>query len=244
MPSGRSDHTPPRRRRLPAVEGLEHRTLLSTLGTPARARAAAALGPVTAAGSVSAAQVGVDPGDLGPPTPQEAAKQRFVARLAGTFETAPGRYALQPLQGVVLSTGGSNQSLRLQSQMQFFTYTDPNSPPNGQINLAAKNVGNTGNQLVLDLTADPNSLSHGMPTRFTWTVNSVSGGVWQNATGQGTLEIHYNLSGPARGVRMKGSVTLQVLGQIVSNHGLTLNTALPGSRTTNQQPAPVPERKG
>jgi hypothetical protein len=188
------------------------------------------------AGSISTSQVGVNPSDLGPPTPQELAKQRFVAKLSGTFETAQGRYQQQPLQGLVLTTGGSNQSLRLQSQMQFFTYTDPSLPPNGQINLSAKNAGNTGNMLLLDLTADPTALAHGLPTHFTWTVNGASGGVWTGATGEGTLDVQYSVTGNSRGGFLKGKAIVVVQGRVVTDHGLALNTSLPGSRSHLQGP--------
>jgi hypothetical protein len=214
------------------LEGLEDRRLLSYYGRLVQV-------PMAQVGSVSASQVGGNTSDLGPPSPQEAARERFVARLAGTFETAPGRYQKQPLQGLVLTTGGSNQSLHLQSQMQFFTYTDPTLPPNGQIYMATKNVGNTGNQLILDLTADPTALAHGLPTHFTWTVDGTSGGVWQSATGQGTLNISYTVTGQTRGF-LHGKAIVTAQGQIVTNHGLTSNLALPGSRSHNQTASPVP----
>jgi hypothetical protein len=229
-----------RRRLILTLEGLEDRKLLSYYGSlsPLHTlrRVAAQTAPLTttASGTVTANQIGGNTSDLGPPTPNELAKQRFVAKLAGTFETAPGRYALQPLQGLVLTTGGSNQALRLQSQMQFFTYSSPSLPPNGQINLSTKNVGNTGNMLLLDLTADSTSDSHGLPTHYTWTVNGSSGGVWTGATGSGTLDVRFSTTS-AGGSHIKGKATIVIQGRVVTNHGLALNTALPGSRTQNQQ---------
>jgi hypothetical protein len=243
MPSGNRTGKSSRWRLVLNLEGLEGRELLSSYGNLSRVRSlsrpqplAGAPLPTVVAGSVTASQVGGNTSDLGPPTPQELAKQRFAARLSGTFETAQGRYQQQPLQGLVLTTGGSNQSLRLQSQMQFFTYTDPSLPPNGQINLSAKNVGNTGNMLLLDLTADPTSLSHGLPSHFTWTVNGASGGVWTGATGQGTLDVHYTVTGSSRGGYLKGKAIVVAQGLVVSNHGLALNTSLPGSRSSLQGP--------
>ncbi|MFO0951787.1 MAG: hypothetical protein U0835_11690 [Isosphaeraceae bacterium] len=217
----------------PSVERLEGRSLLSFYGplrpAPARLRTAAVVGDVSASNVV-----GAPPPPLGAPSPAEAARSRFVAKLAGTFETAPGRYEKQPLQGIVLTTGGSNQALRLQSQMQFFLYSDPSLTPNGQINLSAKNVSNTGNQLILDLTADPTSpAQHGLPTRYNFTVSDSSGGLWSNATGSGILEISYRYTGRPHGARGKGNAIIVIQGTVVTNHGLLLNTSLPGNRVKN-----------
>lgn len=241
MSSGDRTGKSSRRRVVLTLEGLEDRKLLSYYGSPSRVllaqQAAALVDPATttASGSVTTSQFGGNTSDLGPPSPHEAAKQRFIAKLTGTFETAPGRYQKQPLQGVVLTSGGSNQSLHLQSQMQFFTYSDPTLPPNGQINLAAKNIGSSGNQLVLDLTAGPTLLSHGLPTHFTWTVNGASGGVWQGATGQGTVDVVYRVTGQGLPGYLKGRANIVAQGQVVTNHGLTLDTALPGSRSQTLQ---------
>ena len=230
MSSGDRTGKSPRRCVL-TLEGLENRRLLSSNGP--------LLGVSTGQiGSVSTSQIGGDTSDLGPPSPHEAARQRFVARLMGTFETAPGRYQLQPLQGLVLTTGSSNQALHLQSQMQFFTYTDPTLPPNGLINVSPRNTATTGSQLILDLTGDPASLTHGLPAHFTWTVDASSAGVWQSATGQGTLDVVYNAKGQTRGF-LSGRAIVTVQGQIVSNHGLTFNLALPGSRSHNLRPSPI-----
>jgi hypothetical protein len=225
------------RRSRPGIERLEDRKLLSFYGSThplhAPTRLAAQLGPVVPAsgGTVSATNIaGAPPPDLGAPTPQEAAKSHFVAKLSGSFETAPGRYQKQPLQGILLTTGGSTQALRLQSQMQFFLYNDPNLMPNGQINLSTKNVGNTGSSLILDLTGDPTSLSHGLPTHYTYTVNGGSGGFWLNATGQGTLDVHYMFSGRSHGTHSKGRAFVVINGTAVTSHGLTLDISLPGNR--------------
>jgi hypothetical protein len=220
------------RRCVVSLEGLEQRRLLSYYGGLLHASTAEVR-------PVSASQVGGDTSDLGPPSPHEAARQRFAARLVGSFVTAPGRYQKQPLQGLLLTTGSSNQSLHLQSQMQFFTYSDPTLPPNGQINMATRNNSTSGSQLVLNLTADPTSLVHGLPSHFTWTVDASSGGVWQNATGQGTLDVVYRVKGQTRGF-LDGGASVVVQGQIISNHGLTLNLSLPNNRTHNQTTAHVP----
>jgi hypothetical protein len=200
------------------AEGLEPRNLLSAFP----------------AGRLAVAQAASpSPSDLGPPTPNELARQRFVARLAGTFQTAPGRFLHQPVQGLILSSGGSNQSLHLQSQMQFFLYDLPGTPPTGQIALAAKNISTTGSLLLLDLTSDGVSFAHGLPTRFTWTVNDGSGGAWQGATGQGTLDVSYRIFRRPRGVRIAGAATVSIQGTVQTNHNLTNPIFLPGNRPQN-----------
>src|SRR5262249_20915741 len=94
--------------------------------------------------------------------------------------------------------------------------------------------------LLLDLTADPAQRFQGLPTHFTWTVNGASGGVWTAATGEGTLDVHYTVTGGTRGEFPRGKVTIVVQGRVVTNHGLALNTSLPGSRSHLQQPGSVP----
>jgi hypothetical protein len=175
--------------------------------------------------------------DLGPPTPNELARQRFVSKMAGTFETAPGRFLNQPVQSRLMLTGGSNQALRLQTQMQFFLYSIPGRPPDGQIAMMPKDVATTGSQLVLDLTADPNSIVHGLlPTHFTWTVNGLSSGYWGGATGEGTLDASYTLYRAPHGVHSRGTVAVTIQGLVVNNHGLTTDTFIPGNRSQTQKP--------
>jgi len=250
-PADRS-RVPSRRRSAPAVEGLESRALLSFVTvfhahgmSPRLVRAEAVSGIGSGGGSGSSGGAGNagttatplpsnQAPNLGAPSPAEAAKQRFLSKTAGTFVTQPGRFAGQTLQGLILATGGSNQSLRLNLQMQFFDYADPAQPPTGQIDESPKNVSSTGTALILDLTAVPNSLSHGaLPTRFTYTVNGGSAGLYTGATGQGTVDVHYNLYHRPSGVRSGGTATVVVQGTVVTNHGLTLDTATPGNRPRN-----------
>jgi hypothetical protein len=169
------------------IELLERRDLLSvipileTLAHQAnlRTRASVQVGPAQT--SESTAQ----------PTPHEVARERFIAKLSGQYVTGPGRFTDQSLQALVLGTGGSNQALRMQMQLRFYMPTDPSQPTTGQAALFDKNVANTGSALILDLTAAPQAGSAGLPTSFTWTVDGSSGGLWTNAVGQGTLQVHY-----------------------------------------------------
>jgi len=100
--------------------------------------------------------------------------------------------------------------------------------------LYARNVANTGNLLVLDLTADPPDGTHGLPTQLTWTVDGSSGGIWQNAagfgTGQGTLDFRYSPSGRSpRGKFASGSVSLVFQG-FINTSGTGNVLASPGNR--------------
>ena len=227
MPSAERPRNATRRRPVLSVEGLEARDLLSMLLAHSRQARQPVSTPAVAAMATSAP-------DLGPPTAHELAKEKFVARMSGSFVTARGRFQNQPVQGEIVATGGSNQSLRLNAQMQFFLFSDPTVPPSGQVAFTPKNVSSTGSLLLLDLTADPTMLSHGLPTHFTWTVDSSSGGLWTNATGQGTLDVTYKLSGKTKpGILSRGSAFIAAQGLIVTNHGLTLDTATAGNRPQN-----------
>lgn len=229
------------RRTAPALEGLEARNLLSFVPLSPAQRTALRLIQATAVVGVGGGPGGATSttslpsnqvGDLGPPTPAETAKQRFVSKTAGTFVTQPGRFSGEPLQGLILATGGSNQSLRLNVQMQFFLYNDPTQVPTGQIVLTPKNVSSTGNSLVLNLTADPTSLAHGLlPTHYTYTVDGNSAGLYTGATGEGSLDVHYNLYRRPSGVRSGGTAVVVIQGTVITNHGLTLDTATPGNRS-------------
>src|SRR5262249_25710205 len=113
--------------------------------------------------------------------------------------------------------GGGNSSMFLHGdlQMAFFTYNDATRPATGLAALIVKNVGNTGNELDLDLIGDPSSVDrHGRVTRFTWTVEG-GGGTFSGATGQGTLRMIYMpggkftkraFGGGTAGAIFKGSV--------------------------------------
>ncbi len=166
------------------------------------------------------------------PTPAELARQKFNAGFTGEFQTNRGRYANEPLQGVVLFSGGSNQSLHLSGQMQFFTYTIPGAVPTGQINMIPRNTATTGTSLVLDLTAAGPVNAQGLPTLYDWTVDSSSGGIYGGATGSGTLEISFQYRKGPDGVNASGRTAIKVTGSVVTNHSLSYNLGVPGNITT------------
>lgn len=225
-----------RRRPALAVEGLEARELLTVIARHVNHAAAAA---------AAAAQATTDPALVVPaplpsnqdpnvsdPTPAELARQHFTLGLKGSFQTSRGRFANEPLQGLILATGGSNQSLHLNAQMQFFLYSIPGALPTGQIALTPKNTSTTGTLLLLDLTSDGSSSSHGLPTHYTWTVNSGSGGLYTNASGSGTLDVGYTFGRRPNGVNGLGKVTIKAQGSVVTSHALTLDISAPGNRVS------------
>ena len=197
----------------PGLEALEPRALLTApvLFTATRA---APLGIVRAA--LPAAVAGPRPD--AEPTPHERARQRFEARFAGSFATGPGRYTDQAAQTYSQGGGTSNTFLHGDLQMVVFSPLDPAQPTTGLAALIDKNVADSGNLLLLDLVGDPSSVDRGgRPTRLTWTVNDGSGGSFQGASGEGTVEIRYRPGGklPPR-ARSAGSVGVIFRGQLAT----------------------------
>jgi hypothetical protein len=126
------------------------------------------------------------------PTPHELARQKFVAKFSGSFITGPPRFTDQASQTFIQGGGTSSAFLHADLQMGVYTPVDPNHETTGIAALIPKNVSNSGNILVFDLQGDTTSLDRmGRPTRFTWTVDSSSGGTFSGSTGEGTVEIRY-----------------------------------------------------
>lgn len=219
-------HTPDpdRRRCKPQVDGLESRALLTfvLIPRPAAVRAAAA------AAAPSALSTGEPVASL--PTPHEIVRERYVARLKGSYTTGPGRFTDQSAQLASLGYGGSNQSLHLYSQLRLTVPVDTTQPVTGLVALIPWNTATTGSNLVLDLTGDPASVgSNGFPTHFTWTVNSTSGGLYAGATGQGTLDVTYFPTGRGRtGTTQAGRLQFAING-LVNTTGVGNDLAVPGS---------------
>ncbi len=246
----RQSPEPRRRRRGPLVERLESRDLLSVVPLFMAHRAAVNSGPsvqAILANSANAAEAAAgNNGTASTATPQPTARellrQRYVAKVSGTYTTGPGRYTDQLMQGSVLAAGNSNQSFNMDLQLRYFVFTDPTQPITGVAALIPRNSGTTGSNLILDLTATPPSVPGQLPTHFTWKVDSTSGGLYTNAnssspsssgsfgTGQGTLDIHYAPSGRGRGgVTSKGKVFIIVHGSINAD-GIFSNIGTLGNR--------------
>ncbi|ODU01459.1 MAG: hypothetical protein ABS79_01580 [Planctomycetes bacterium SCN 63-9] len=203
----RKDVPKPKRLFNPRMERLEVREVLTT---PTLLAA-----PATKAASIASALASLDPSN-GTPTRREQMRQTFTARFKGDFTTGPGRFTDQSSQTYMFGGGNSNMFLHADLQLGYFSYKDVAQPATGLAALIVKDVGNTGNELDLNLVGDPSSVDrHGRITRFTWTVADSSGGTFTGAIGEGTLRLIYMpggkftkraFGGGTAGAIFKGSV--------------------------------------
>jgi hypothetical protein len=154
----------------------------ATLARVAQAIQHAVAAPQPAAASSTAEAV---------PTRHERVREAFNGRFQGPFATGPGRFKDQALLTHVQGGGNTNQFLHGNVIIQMTTPRDPSQPETGTAELFAKNVATTGTVLVLDLTGTAPADPVRPPTHFTWTVDTSSGGLYTNATGQGTLDLIY-----------------------------------------------------
>ena len=186
--------------------------------TAASERAASdALASLGASGHVSAADAPTTP----VPTAHELIRETYHAGLRGSYNVGPGRFTNQSAQVSSIGAGGSNQSFHLDYQMRIVIPKDPTASTTGVIALFPWNVATTGTVLILDLTADPTSVSSatGLPTHYTWTVDPASGGIYSNAggygTGSGTLDMSFSHPVKGRGaVSQTGQVAIKIAGLI------------------------------
>jgi hypothetical protein len=234
------------RRRVLRVEGLETRELLSVVplfignGQPSHRSALVASGSSlqALAGDAAGGSDGINSTqtDQPTPTPHELARQRFVAKLDGTYVIGPGRFSNQAAQVQILAEGGSNQSLHVTLHMGIFTPTDTvNGTTTAIAVIFPRNVAETGSILALDATAPPPSNRVGIPTHYTWTVDSSSGGIYLAAggfgTGQGTIDIHFIPGGKIpKGATGAGRAILVFKGMI-NTGGVFSDIRTPGNRS-------------
>ncbi len=131
------------------------------------------------------------------PTPHEVRRQAFYARFPARFYTGRGRFTDQRFQTFHQGEQKGQSNFFLVSEITVATVqpTDPNQPVVGQAYMFDRNASNTGNVLVLDLVNAGPLDKFGRPTRMTWTVNGSGGGSFQQATGQGKLQIQYKPGG-------------------------------------------------
>jgi len=220
------------------LEALESRDLLSVVPIfMARESRNAANSAASVQAILNRAATSVETGNSSTdaqPTARELLRQRYSAKAVGTYTTGPGRFTDQVLQGAVLASGSSNQSLHVDVQLQFFEFTDPTKPVSGVAAVIPRNTSTTGSNLILDLTASPPSSPGKLPTHFTWTVDSSSGGLYTTAGpaggGQGTLDIHYVPTGVGHGrVTTTGRASVVIQG-LVNANGTFSNISGPGNR--------------
>jgi hypothetical protein len=199
----------PARRKTLVVEVVERRALLSAVGMASRigtglfARAREArVGEVTVNNEI------LNPS--GQPTPREQRRQTLRATFSGPYTIGPGRFSSQASQVFIRGAGTSNAFLHGDLLLRIATPNDPEQPPTGALTMFDRNASN-GSQLGLELTGSRQDVDRfGRPTRFTFTIDhTVSGGVFTQASGSGTLQIRYLASGRGIGtaqVLARGSV--------------------------------------
>jgi hypothetical protein len=233
------------RRRVPRVEGLETRALLSVVpwlirsGQPIHHPALVASGSsLQALASGAAGGGGGNSGgvnstqmDQPTPTPHELARERYISKLVGTFVVGPGRFTDQAASVLILATGGSNQSFHTNLQMAIFTPANTVSGmTTAEVSLTGRNIGSTGSALDLDATAPPPNNRVRIPTHYTWTVSSNSGGLYTAATGQGTIDIQFIPGGKIpKGATGAGRAIIVVRG-MVNVVGIYDDLGAPGNR--------------
>lgn len=194
--------TPPRARRAPrlapAIEGLEGRLALSTVAAVAPRVAKAAAATV----------------ETPPQFPLRYSK--FTGLFQGSYMVGAAR---QPGFATQLyMTGGGNTSAFYHGNVQVVIYVpeDRSQPAIGQANLIPKGSGDSGDLLLVDLTAVPGHVDKGgRPDLFTWTVNDDSGGDFTSGEGSGTVQLTYFPSRRLpRGAVAAGRLGLAFRGQV------------------------------
>lgn len=187
-----------RRSLRPRVELVEPRSLLSGVVATISANAldaAAARPRLNQQGSFFTAPT--EPSDTmvtppGRPTRATLRQTFFQATFVGSYHLGPGRTTAESNQVYIRGAGRSTAFLHGGIQVRYIVPTDRTVEPVGVANMLDRNINN-GGQLGVDITAVPGATDRfGRVTRFTWTVDSsYSGGVFTNASGQGTLRVKY-----------------------------------------------------
>ena len=128
----------------------------------------------------------------GTPTAHELARQQFRASFSGPVVVGSGRFSSESKIYYFRGTGGSNQFLHGDYQMAIILPTDPTQPIQGGIYMQDRN-NNSGSQLGLDLTVDPNSLDRfGRPTHATFVNDpNVYSGIYYGDLASGNVKIRY-----------------------------------------------------
>ena len=128
-----------------------------------------------------------------PRSPSRSCIRPFSARFQGGYVIGAPRAAGQVSQTYMFGGGNSSAFLHGDLQLAYFTPADPAQPTYGQAVMIVKNVSNTGNVLVVDLTAVPGAVDRrGRPTTFTWTEDPGSGGAFAGGAGSGTMRLIYS----------------------------------------------------
>ncbi len=202
----------------PALDRLEAREVLSTLGTSPPTRVAVQpasplVRPLVRSGFPI--DQTIDPtsnrilNPVGTPTRHQALRLSFGGGFNGTFQQGPGRYSEEAAILAVRGKGGASGFLHGDAQLAVSVPTDPAVLPTGILTMFDKNRA-SGSILGLDLTAVPGAVDRqGRPTQFSFVVDdNLSSGSYAGAIGQGTVQVVYRgrLSGPST-IVVRGTVS-------------------------------------
>jgi hypothetical protein len=153
----------------------------------------------------------------GTPKPGELKRQQFTARFTGFYTVVPGRTTDQATQTLIQAAGSASTIRHADIQIRAVQPNDPTLPFGGAGSIFDRNI-NSNTVLGFDLSAPQQDVDRGgRPNHFpTVTIDvNMSAGVYVEAYGQGTLDIHYVPSGRRTpGVLSQGSVIVTMHVQI------------------------------
>ncbi len=179
---------------------------------------------------------------LGQPTALTLKRTQFHAFFVGPYNLYPGRTSQETSQIYIRGAGSSNNFLH--GDIQIHTVVQPNAannppPPNGGSLINDPVVGsstmydrnnNNNGQLGFALYSPTTAAidKYGRPSTLNWLIDvNTSAGVYGEASGQGTLSIHYGplkhlkgMKGPGIGlayVKITGNILPTSVGSPLAN---------------------------
>lgn len=155
----------------------------------------------------------------GTPKPGQLRRMQYRARFVGPYSVVPGRTTTQATQTLIQGAGSTTTMLHGDVQIRIVQPTDPTLPFGAVGTVFDRNI-NTNSALGFDLSAPQQYVDRGgrpdhFPT-FAIDVNE-SAGLYVEAYGTGTVNIHYIPSGRHRpGVLSQGTAIVTIHAQIYS----------------------------
>jgi hypothetical protein len=175
------------RRRVPLVDGLETRELMSASSIAGAAAHTSAAQLIDSPLIQKFANLLYGPNSPTPmtPGPQTLRRQLFTAAWVGKYTVGPALFSdrASTIHAYAV-TGGSNQFLKGKLNLALYPPADPSATPTpgnpyanqvtGIAGLFPENILQSGSMLVLDLNSQPapGSDPHQLPTQLTWTYDS------------------------------------------------------------------------
>jgi hypothetical protein len=156
---------------------------------------------------------------IGTLTRRQLRRERFSARLKGTYTIGAGRTSTEANQIYIAAAGGANTMRHVDIQMLIIIPKDPTATISGVSTIFDRNI-NTNTQLGLDIYASPQNVDRaGRPDNFptiTPDVN-ISSGSYVDPYGQGVVTIRYIPNGnQTPGVISQGTAIVTIHAQIYS----------------------------